>query len=63
MSEADNPFGRQPEPVTVIIQGDPRDVEYWRQHLMRAAEFKGDLVQDASADCRSFAIYPRAVND
>lgn len=62
----DNPFGRQPEPVTVRITGDDRDVTYWLRELMRRAEFKGDMVQtiDGTGNrCAAFRIFPRAVND
>lgn len=55
------PFGRQPEPVRVLLTGDQQDVTYWKRELMRKAEFKGDLAQSTSPV--SFTIYPRAVND
>jgi hypothetical protein len=55
------PFARQPEPVTVSLAGDDRDVDYWRKELMRRAGFKGDDVQQLSHG--QFKIYPRAVND
>ena len=58
----DEPFGRQPKPVTVAITGDdPRDVEYWVRELSRRAEFKGDQTQRIHPS--SFIIHPRAVND
>lgn len=61
MSE-DEPFGRQPQRVTVTIDGDDvQDVDYWAYRLRRAAEFKGDIVQQVNAG--TFHIYPRAVND
>lgn len=56
----DEPFGRQPEPVKVLFEGDSRDVAYYTQILMKAAGFKGDMVQKTEA---GFTIYPRAVND
>lgn len=61
---SDSPFGRQPEPVTVRLDGDPRDVEVWARHLARAAEYKGDYVQrNIVGDGSIFKIFPRAVND
>lgn len=58
-------FGRQPEPVRVIIAGKhPDDVAYWKRHLMRCAKFKGDMVQEGGTDYgNAFMIYPRAIND
>lgn len=61
---SDAPFGRQPEKVTIRLDGDHRDVEYWARHLARAAEFKGDYVQrNIVGDSSIFVIHPRAVND
>ena len=60
-SKVDEPFGRQPQPVTVTLEGDHRDVAYWLTILRQRAEFKGD-----STICHTqngFRIYPRAVND
>lgn len=54
-------FPRQPEPVTITIEGDPIDVEFWLRHFIRAAEYKGDMTQQTSS--QSFRIFPRAVND
>ena len=54
-------FGRQPKPVTVVILGEPEDVDYWKRELSRRAEFKGDLVQSGTRGV--FIIHPRAVND
>lgn len=60
-----DPFGRQPQPVTIIVKGASLDVEYWYRELKSRAEFKGDNTQDLvkGPDHRSFKIYPRAVND
>ncbi len=58
---SDDPFGRQPQPVTVTLDGDPKDVSYWLHKLKRRAEFKGDQVECHSPNI--FTIYPRAVND
>lgn len=58
----DEPFGRQPKPVTVLFYGEPEDVGYWKQYLAGRAEFKGDVVQRAKFS-DGFVIYPRAVND
>lgn len=57
----DEPFGRQPQPVTVTIEGEWPDINYWLRQLSNRAEFKGDMVQSISVN--SFKIYPRAVND
>lgn len=56
-------FGRQPLPITVTLDGDPIDVEYWMREFMQRAEFKGDLVIRHLKDSTRFNIYPRAVND
>ncbi len=58
---SDEPFGRQPMPVTVTITGDQRDVDYWFQALYGRAESHGDTAQRLSDS--QFRIYPRAVND
>lgn len=55
------PFGRQPQPVKVTLDGESVDVEYWARILAQRAEFKGDMVQFKHANI--FTIYPRAVND
>lgn len=68
----DEPFGRQPKPVTVTIQGEQSDVDYWWRELSRRAGFKGDNVENFTTDytiahknpiTRGFSIFPRAVND
>jgi hypothetical protein len=56
-------FGRQPEPVTVTLDGAPEDVTYWRHELMRRAQFKDDQVVAHYEHKGRFTIYPRAVND
>ncbi len=61
MTSDNEPFGRQPKPVTVTLSGEPIDVETWLRNLMRRAESAGDQVQRLSGS--SFIIYPRAVND
>lgn len=58
---SDEPFGRQPQPVRVMLIGESIDVDYWLRVLMQRAEFKGDLTQ--SVGSATFVIYPRAVND
>ena len=62
----DTPFGRQPQPVTVTVKGEPEDVQYWLRELMNRAGFKGDMVHGRefidSFEAR-FTSYPRAVND
>lgn len=62
MTNPDEPFGRQPEPVKITLSGDPRDCEYWLYQLMRRAEFKGDLAVRHTPSF-VFTIYPRANND
>ena len=59
------PFGRQPQPVSVELVGDQTDVDYWLRELSRRAEFKGDMVQRIhyGAGRAGFKIFPRAVND
>jgi len=64
---SDEPFGRQPRPVTIRIDGtDQRDIDYWARLFMKGAEHKGDSVSGRSGirdkHCE-FTIYPRAVND
>jgi hypothetical protein len=59
--KVDEPFGRQPQPVTVTLIGDTADVMYWIRQLGLRAEFKGDSVIYSGSN--SFTIYPRAVND
>lgn len=66
MSE-NEPFGRQPLPVTITISGtDDRDINEWTRRLIKGCEYKGDMtstirrVKDRTAE---FTIYPRAVND
>jgi hypothetical protein len=59
-----DPFGRQPLPVTVRIEGDRPDVEFWLLRLATAAEYKGDSAVIHHRKFHSyFTIYPRAVND
>lgn len=62
MTIGSEPFGRQPQPVQIIVTGkEAEDVVFWVRHIKRACEFKGDLVeQQGSTQLR---IYPCAVND
>jgi hypothetical protein len=62
---SDEPFGRQPKPVTVTVAGEHPDTTYWANILKARAEFKGDDTNwiTSSGDSLSFRIYPRAVND
>lgn len=58
----DEPFGRQPQPVQIVVTGkEAADVVYWVRHIKRACEFKGDLVEQQGST--QLTIYPRAVND
>lgn len=61
---SDEPFGRQPKPVTVRLDGEATDTQYWALELARRAEFKGDSVQHIKVGIGCmFVIHPRAVND
>ena len=56
------PFGRQPQPVVITVEGiDVIDVDYWVRILRQRAEFKGDITTTINRG--TFKIYPRAVND
>ena len=65
----DEPFGRQPKPVEVILKGEYADVHAWYYYLKAKAEYKGDdtngyigeFINDGYQ--RKFTIFPRAVND
>lgn len=59
--QVDEPFGRQPKPVTVTIVGAYEDAVYYMQLLRRYAESHGDNAERLSDF--AFRIYPRAVND
>jgi hypothetical protein len=58
----DEDYGRQPQPVTVRIEGEPEDVSYWITVLATRGEFKGDAVVRRYKD-KCFTIYPRARNE
>ena len=55
------PFGRQPKAVCINFTGEAQDVSFWRQHIKRSCEYKGDLVEQWKDG--SLTIFPRAVND
>lgn len=55
------PFGRQPQPVTVSLVGEYVDATYYMQLLRRYVENQGDNAERLSDF--AFKIYPRAVND
>ncbi len=59
----EEPFGRQPQPVKVVMTGDARDVEYYRRLIMRVIENGSydNCVYNPSEDL--FTIYPGAVNE
>lgn len=59
---SDEPFGRQPMPVTVIMTGNPIDVEYYRNQIISRIE-GGSYDVCTVADHNTFTIHPRAVND
>jgi hypothetical protein len=55
-------FGRQPQPVTVVVQdGEAIDIGYWRNLLQRFAANHAANVQVINH--QSFRIYPNAVNE
>jgi hypothetical protein len=59
----DKPFGRQPQPIRVVMIDDARDVAHYRQMFMGYIERNSyDTCVYNTAD-DSFTIYPRAVND
>lgn len=59
----DEPFGRQPKPVRVVLTGDAIDVAHYRSLIMGYIERTSydHCVYNPTDD--SFTIYPRAVND
>lgn len=59
-TKVDEPFGRQPMPVTVTVTGDPVDAVYYKTILQRYVMRVEDVM---SLDSTSFRIFPRAVND
>lgn len=63
----DEPFGRQPKPVTITItDGDQVDRDYWQHLIIRAAENVGADTNElplVTTPMSTFRIYPRAVND
>lgn len=61
-SKPSEPFGRQPQPVTVTLSGDPRDYDYYIGRLRTSIDNNhGD--QTVLLHKNAFKIYPRAVND
>lgn len=56
------PFGRQPLPVKVIFEGDPRDVDVYIRRF-RAIVESGSYDHVTRTGPGSCIIYPRAVND
>lgn len=59
----DEPFGRQPQPVRVVLTGDAIDIEHYRKLIMGYIDRTSydHCVYNPAED--SFTIYPRAVND
>jgi hypothetical protein len=53
---------RQPQPVRVVLVGEPTDVERYRNRLISIIE-NGSLDTCTKTDNNIFTIYPRAVND
>lgn len=61
---SDEPFGRQPLPVKVIFEGDPKDKEHIDSYIRTCI----NAIERHSYDVctkvnNTFTIYPRAVND
>lgn len=62
MSAETEPFGRQPQPVEILIIGDDRDVAQYRDKISRYLERNTyDHVVVVGVD--RLKIYPAAVND
>ena len=59
----DEPFGRQSQPVTVVMTGDAIDVDFYRSRFMSYIERTSyaNCVYNPAKD--EFVIYPGAVND
>lgn len=58
---SDEPFGRQPKPVKVTLEGDNIDIDFWYREFSRCADqLSANTVQKHR---NIFTIYPRAVND
>lgn len=55
------PFGRQPQPVSVSFYGDLRDCETYIQKITRIIE--GGSYDTVSRMGNQIIIYPSAVND
>lgn len=53
---------RQPQPVRVLLVGEPIDVEHYRNKLIRVLE-NGSYDTCTKTDNNVFTIYPAAVND
>lgn len=58
----DEPFGRQPQPVRVVLTGDPIDVDHYRSKIIGYIE-RSSYDTCSKSDPNTFTIYPRAVND
>jgi hypothetical protein len=62
----DEPFGRQPKPVRVILVGEPADVTTYvtrlRGYIERSSYDVTSILQDGGG-LSIFTIHPRAVND
>lgn len=61
LSDRDEPFGRQPQPVRVDFSGDLRDVETYLKLVKRFIESRG--YDNCERMGNQLKIYPRAVND
>jgi hypothetical protein len=57
----ESPFGRQREPIEILLTGDPRDTEYYAQIIKRVIESRGyDQVERQG---NKIKVYPAANND
>lgn len=63
----DEPFGRQPRPVSVIVfDGEQLDIERYAQRIKDAIErgsYDTAAITKAATGSIIFRIYPAAVND
>ncbi len=58
---SDEPFGRQPLPVKITMDGETIDIDYWFNEMKRMIESRG--YNTVQRHRNIFTIYPGAVND
>lgn len=59
---SDEPFGRQPLPVTLTFSGDPRDIDHYKRRIKNWIESVSYDVTTSPGD-DTLVIHPRAVNE